>query len=74
MATDSGYEGGGREPFHGVQIWALEKWHSPMMGDRMMGLLVVIEDGERSTRGSMEFESEDEFLWLKGRIDGERII
>ena len=39
-----------------------------------MGVIEVYEDSDRSVRGYVEFKDEDEFNWLKRRIEGGRKV
>ena len=40
----------------------------------VMGVIEVYEDADRSVRGYIEFRDEDEFDWLKRRIEGGRRV
>ena len=66
----TGYEGNeGEDKFVGEQRWILKNWLSPI-ATGVMGVLEVYEDNKRSVRGHIEFKDEEEFNWLKRRIDG----
>jgi len=64
--TTSGYEGPDEDPFV-VQLWLLVKIPSGVHGG-ILGQIVC--NGE--VRGTLQLKDEDEFNWLKPRIDSER--
>ena len=75
MSTGSaGYDGPEDDKFVGEQRWQLKQWISPITGKGVMGVVEVYEDSDRSVRGYVEFKDEDEFNWLKRRIEGGRKV
>ena len=77
MSTaNTGYDGPDEtdDKFVGEQRWQLKQWISPIVGKGVMGVIEVYEDADRSVRGYIEFKDEDEFEWLKRRIEGGRKV
>ena len=76
LMTSTGYEDKGEgDKFVGEQQWILKEWLGPIVRPGgAMGILEVFEDEKRSVRAHIEFESKEEFEWLKQRIDGGRRV
>jgi len=68
----TGYEGGEEERAP-VQNWTLRKSDNPLF-KMIVCYLEIREGGRVKVVGHINLKDEDEFNWLKRRIDGDRDI